>query len=117
MPNRKRIKKSTEKKRRISYFTKQLLILTFFISIVLLFLFVLGNFQDFNDSTQINLISWLRLFSIIYLWLSAIHLGLSIIEIILFKVIHPGFLIFLLFSSAFIFAVRVVFTAAKKLIL
>ncbi|MBI9104088.1 MAG: hypothetical protein JEY99_16855 [Spirochaetales bacterium] len=117
MPKRKRNQKTNDRKRRFSYYTKQLLILAFFISIFLLFLFILGNFQDFHDSTQINLISWLRWVSIIYLWLAAIHLGFSILELILFRVIHPGFLILLFFSSAFIFAVRVVFTAAEKIIL
>ncbi len=103
-----------EIRKRVTYITKQLLIFMFIVTLFLLFLFLIGNFQEFQDKTQLNIIGYLQTVALIYLWLAGIHFGLSIIELIFLRVVYPGFLIFLLLSSVFVTAVRILFSTAER---
>ena len=46
---------------RLSSFTGKAVVFFFFLSLLLFFFFILGNYQDFLDSTQLFLLSLLRL--------------------------------------------------------
>jgi hypothetical protein len=46
--------------RRVSSFTGRAVVFFFIVSMICLFLYILGNYQDFLDSTQLFLLSSLR---------------------------------------------------------
>ena len=46
---------------RLSSFTGRAAVFFFFLSVILFFFYILGNYQDFLDSTQLFLLSLLRL--------------------------------------------------------
>jgi len=88
----------TGKYRTFSFYIRQVLLYLFFINLLLLFFFLLGNFQGFQDSTQSLILKVLEKSSLIYLFLAFLFFIQTIVEILMLGKSSPGFLIFLAVS-------------------
>ena len=107
---------SREKYRFISYIIRQGLLFLFFATVLLIFFYLIGNFQDLQDQTIWGIVWWLKGFCLAYLVIAVCYFTQVIIEKIIYKKANWRFFIFAALSFIFILPVYIILLVSESLV-